>query len=63
MMTDAERLLAMLLEQYVVEGLLANALGYSYDPLYGFATGDHTIVTLAEEVVRRGVREYNSPDA
>jgi hypothetical protein len=52
--TTRER--AMLAEQYQVECLLAEALGYPYDREAGWITGDHTIVTLAMEVKRRGVQ-------
>lgn len=46
---------ALLGEQYEVECLLAEALGYTCDEEYGWSTGDHTIVTLAMEVRQRGV--------
>lgn len=46
---------ALLTEQAEVEALLASALGYGWDEQYGWVTGDHTVVTLAMEVQRRGV--------
>jgi hypothetical protein len=46
---------ALLTERNEVEGLLAEALGYTYDKDYGWLTGDHSIVTLAMEVRRRGI--------
>jgi hypothetical protein len=52
-----EREKRMLSERYRVEGILAEALGYTYDDEYGWVIGDHTIETLAIEVRRRGVRD------
>lgn len=36
-----------------VEAELAPALGYLYDEVYGWVTGDHTAVTLAMEARRK----------
>ena len=36
-------------EMNEAEGVLAEALGYSYDEEYGWNTGDHTVVSLAME--------------
>lgn len=46
---------ALLKQQYEVECLLAEALGYVYEADHGWLIGDHTIATLAMEVRRRGV--------
>lgn len=46
---------ALLSELAAVEAHLADALGYVNDPEYGWVVGDHTPVTLAMEVNRRGV--------
>lgn len=54
-MTDQEKVRALLRQQYEVDCLLAEALGYPYDREAGWVTGDHTIVTLAMEVRNRGV--------
>lgn len=48
--------LALLREHAEVECILAEALGYPYDEDYGWVTGDHTVVSLALEVRRRGVK-------
>lgn len=40
-------------EAVETEAVLAQALGYSYDDEYGWATGDHTITTLAMEARSR----------
>lgn len=50
---------AMLSEQAEGIAILAEALGYSYSDEYGWIVGDHTMITLAMEVRRRGVK----PDA
>lgn len=36
-----------------IEVTLAQALGYAYDPSYGYAVGDHTPFTLAQEAARK----------
>lgn len=54
-MKDEDKVRALLREQYAVECLLAEALGYPYDREAGWVTGDHSIVTLALEVRERGV--------
>jgi len=46
---------AMLSELHAIESQLAQALGYPLDPMYGWVIGDHTALTLAMEVSRRGV--------
>jgi hypothetical protein len=50
-----EREKSLLRELNEVGDILAEALGYLHDAEYGWATGDHTPVTLALEVRRRGV--------
>jgi len=50
-----ERELKILNEIREASDILAEALGYHHDPEYGWATGDHTIVSLAMEVRSRGV--------
>ena len=50
------REMAILGEIAEASDILAEALGYHHDDEYGWATGDHTVVTLAMEVRRRGVR-------
>jgi len=52
--TDRER--ALFGERHEVECILAEALGYGPpDPDHGWPIGDHTPVTLAMEVRRRGI--------
>lgn len=51
---------AILTERNEAADILAEALGYPNDPEYGYPTGDHTIVTLAMEVRRRGVLPESS---
>lgn len=51
----SDRELAILREHMEVENILAEACGYSYSEEYGWATGDHNVVSLAMEVRRRGV--------
>lgn len=41
------------MEMIDIHDTLAKALHYSYDPDYGFATGDHTQTSLADEAARR----------
>lgn len=36
-----------------IENTLARALGYTYDPNYGYAVGDHTPFTLAQAAASR----------
>lgn len=36
-----------------IESVLAEALGYSYDENYGWVTGEHTALTLADEIARK----------
>jgi hypothetical protein len=63
-MTDPQytwREKALLTQQHEVESLLAEALGYPHDDQYGWVTGDHTIVTLAMEVRRRGILPQAPP--
>lgn len=50
-----QREIALLREQSEIEAILAEALGYPNDPEFGWVVGDHTPVTLAMEVRRRGV--------
>jgi len=40
-------------ELFLVESILASALDYPWDIEYGWATGDHTTVTLAMTVHRK----------
>lgn len=47
---------AFLREQAEAEAVLAEALGYTHDPQYGWGIGGHTVVTLAMEARRRGVK-------
>lgn len=52
-----ERELNILREIAEASDILAEALGYRHDDEYGWATGDHTVVSLAMEVRSRGVKE------
>jgi hypothetical protein len=51
---------ALMSELHAVEVHLAQALGYAHDPVYGWIIGDHTAVTLAMEVQRRGVMPHTT---
>lgn len=59
-LTDREK--KMLTEMNEASDILAEALGYTHDDEYGWATGDHTIVTLAMEVKRRGIKRPEEYD-
>ena len=49
--TDREK--ALFGDLYEIECILAEALGYTYDEEYGWATGDHTAVSLAMEAAKK----------
>lgn len=36
-----------------IEAVLAEALGYTHDEDYGWVVGDHTPLTLADEIARK----------
>lgn len=52
---DTGREKSILREIGEAESVLAEALGYTFEEEYGWATGDHTVVSLAMEVRSRGV--------
>lgn len=54
---------ALMTEMNEAAAILAEALGYHHDPEYGWATGDHTIVTLAMEVRSNHAQDLAKLDA
>lgn len=46
-------------EQNHATDILAEALGYLHDPIYGWVTGDHSITTIAMEAAAK-IRELSA---